>query len=704
MARVRGMFRDALSSALLALLVTTSGHALAAPHRLEEEVAANPRAAARQAREQLEQARAKADKAMELRALHMLVLAANGGGDAVGEEGNLASGVSVARELKDHRLLSELLTETASRLIGRNQIADATRHLDEASAIATEHKLPDSLAHAHAVRATISIVQGKGADALGWLLRALDLYETGDRRLEMSSTLLLIAAVYRLPDTASSQDLQKAADSLKRALDVLELPRLRLPASLVHEQLGQTQYRLQNYKLAREHWESALAVAREFDARHIEAMLTLRLGVLAKVEGRYDEALPMLDRAAVTLATSSNPTLVFSLTLQRAEVLSLQKQQQRSLAELARAKAILDKLDSARHEVDYFTAAAGIHARFGDFEQAHRAQENLRAADQRLASVSRGKEVDELRVRFDVQRKESENAMLKAQRAEAEFKRWMLIVAFMASVLVLGSVALGLRQRAKLASARAALAHERTQTMLMHAGKMMALGRLATGVMHEMSHPVATLTLLGESVQALLQQQRAQEAADTMPKIQREAERLAHLIQRLRNFARADPQVVDLHDLRCVVADARQLFQASIDMSHVQYAEDVPELWVRADSERLSLVIVNLVTNAVDAMRNSTQRALLLAAYDDGHCVHMSLRDTGVGLADGVKCRLFEPFFTTKPPGEGLGLGLAMSADAVASMGGSLTGENDPHGGAVFTVTLPRADKPAGSSGDCFQH
>ena len=109
------------------------------------------------------------------------------------------------------------------------------------------------------------------------------------------------------------------------------------------------------------------------------------------------------------------------------------------------------------------------------------------------------------------------------------------------------------------------------------------------------------------------------------------------------------------------------------------------------DQNRLEQVLINLIRNAGDAMADSPRKTLTLAAApaDDG--VVLRISDTGCGLPEGGA--LFEPFFTTKPPGEGLGLGLAISRDIVREFGGDLRAEHCPEGGACFSVRLPAAPK-----------
>jgi two-component system C4-dicarboxylate transport sensor histidine kinase DctB len=109
-----------------------------------------------------------------------------------------------------------------------------------------------------------------------------------------------------------------------------------------------------------------------------------------------------------------------------------------------------------------------------------------------------------------------------------------------------------------------------------------------------------------------------------------------------------------------------------------------------ADRLRLEQVIINLLRNALDAMKGEDLRELDLIIAE-GDEVVLTVRDNGRGIDD--LDALFEPFYTTKKPGDGVGLGLAISSGIVKDLGGRLTARNGDQGGAVFEVRLPRADR-----------
>jgi two-component system C4-dicarboxylate transport sensor histidine kinase DctB len=108
---------------------------------------------------------------------------------------------------------------------------------------------------------------------------------------------------------------------------------------------------------------------------------------------------------------------------------------------------------------------------------------------------------------------------------------------------------------------------------------------------------------------------------------------------------------------------------------------------------RVEQVLLNLVSNASDAMEAQAEGVLAITCAAVGAQAEITLRDSGPGIAEEVLPHLFEPFFTTKPAGKGLGLGLAISRLIVESLDGRLSAGNNPGGGAWFRVSLPLASE-----------
>ena len=169
------------------------------------------------------------------------------------------------------------------------------------------------------------------------------------------------------------------------------------------------------------------------------------------------------------------------------------------------------------------------------------------------------------------------------------------------------------------------------------------------------------------------------------------------IIHPLKAFARKSPVAPEAADVGAAIGSALFLFDARIRSEHVTLVRDGTAGPVTAwcNRNRLEQVLVNLIGNAIDAMRATPVKLLALAAQQlpDGRA-RIDVADTGAGLKPEVAASLFTPFFTTKPAGSGLGLGLVISRGIAQDYGGDLTVENRPEGGARFTLWLPGGPPP----------
>jgi two-component system C4-dicarboxylate transport sensor histidine kinase DctB len=225
---------------------------------------------------------------------------------------------------------------------------------------------------------------------------------------------------------------------------------------------------------------------------------------------------------------------------------------------------------------------------------------------------------------------------------------------------------------------------------LEQASKLAALGQMSAAVAHELNQPLAAMKTYLAGARLLLQRKRPEEAMSSVQRIDDLIERMGGITRQLKSWARkgeVELQPVDMREsVRAAIAMmAPQLGKLAVTMTTTLPSEPV---MVQVDPLRLEQIIVNLLRNAIDAVSGQDERTVrILLAQGEG--VLLSISDNGPGIKEPDK--LFEPFYTTKRPGEGLGLGLAISAGFAAEMGGRLVARNAPQGGAVFELLLPRA-------------
>lgn len=225
-----------------------------------------------------------------------------------------------------------------------------------------------------------------------------------------------------------------------------------------------------------------------------------------------------------------------------------------------------------------------------------------------------------------------------------------------------------------------------------HATKMEALSRLAAGISHNFNN------LLAIAIPSVDAASRASEEADGALGPAREALRqAAGIVRELSRLAGDETRERSRGDLAAVTRRAVESCRAAFDAAirwDVDLARPLPP--VNVDATRMELAIVNVLTNARDALRPAREASpsISVRAWADGDSVRVAIADTGAGMDDHTRSRLFEPFFTTKGPTSVSGLGLATAYAITRAHGGVIECASRVGGGTEVTITLPADDSP----------
>ena len=168
------------------------------------------------------------------------------------------------------------------------------------------------------------------------------------------------------------------------------------------------------------------------------------------------------------------------------------------------------------------------------------------------------------------------------------------------------------------------------------------------------------------------------------------AVRISEIVKNLRRLSFTRPSDHEVVDLAKLIGTAAQwAMRAKNGRARLDTAL-VPGLSVEGEAGKIHQVLVNLIDNALDAVKGVADATVSVTAKAGGEDAVIEVADNGEGIADGVADKIFEPFFTTKVVGEGTGLGLWISYAIAREHGGSLTAHNRAGRGAVFTLRLPR--------------
>jgi len=231
----------------------------------------------------------------------------------------------------------------------------------------------------------------------------------------------------------------------------------------------------------------------------------------------------------------------------------------------------------------------------------------------------------------------------------------------------------------------------RTQEQLLQSEKMSAVGQLISGVAHELNNPLTAILGYAQLLEGFTLDQRA---GDYVSKLFKQAQRTQRVVQNLLSFARQRTPEKQRVDLRKVLEETIGLREYDLKVSGITVERDFPDEIppLIGDPHQLEQVFLNIVNNAVDAMREAGGKGVLtvrISKRDVLVCVEFA--DTGPGIKD--PSRIFDPFYTTKSIGKGTGLGLSICYGIVKEHNGEIVARNRPEGGASIEVVLPASEK-----------
>lgn len=229
------------------------------------------------------------------------------------------------------------------------------------------------------------------------------------------------------------------------------------------------------------------------------------------------------------------------------------------------------------------------------------------------------------------------------------------------------------------------------QEGLVQATKMAALGQLSAAINHELNNPLGAIRAYADNAKQFLERGHPDLAKANLQEISALTERMATITRQLKIFSRKSSGSISDCPLQVALDSAFLIVHPKLAQTqvilHDQRAAGLE--WVKADLVWLEQILVNLLSNAIDAAASQAEGQVWLTTQRVADKVRIQVRDNGAGIQEQDKPHLFEPFFTTKALGKGLGLGLSISYRLAKDMQGELLAENAPEGGAIFSLLLP---------------
>jgi C4-dicarboxylate-specific signal transduction histidine kinase len=247
-----------------------------------------------------------------------------------------------------------------------------------------------------------------------------------------------------------------------------------------------------------------------------------------------------------------------------------------------------------------------------------------------------------------------------------------------------------LRQTTEEMSAREQELREK-QEQLVQAAKLATLGELTTGVAHELNNPLNNIGLYIGNVLDMLESDSVdrERVQQNLKSAMGQVSKATEIISHLRTFGRAAPtthESVRINDvILSSVALLKEQFRLREIVMEVNLAESNPR--VMGNAIQLEQVLMNLLTNARDAVNRSLVKRVSISSIVDESRVRVTVEDSGPGIPTGMEQRIFDPFFTTKEVGEGTGLGLSIVYGIIRDHEGTISVQSKP--GACFVIELP---------------
>ncbi|MFQ6036246.1 MAG: ATP-binding protein [Sedimentisphaerales bacterium] len=247
-------------------------------------------------------------------------------------------------------------------------------------------------------------------------------------------------------------------------------------------------------------------------------------------------------------------------------------------------------------------------------------------------------------------------------------------------------------------SERVALEQEqkRLRDQLFQQEKIVLIGQIAASVAHELNTPLATILLRAQLMQKQLghacgERSRGDGESSDLGVIENEAQRCRRIIESLLGFSRRSEGLMTIADVNSLVAESLFLVENDLALKGISLETDYASnaMTIRADRNEIQQVLLNLVTNAADAMPNGGHLRITTRLLSEQGRVEIRVTDNGCGMRRDVVNRAFDPFFTTKKPGKGTGLGLAICRRVVQEYNGEIEIQSQPGQGTTVLVCLP---------------
>jgi len=230
---------------------------------------------------------------------------------------------------------------------------------------------------------------------------------------------------------------------------------------------------------------------------------------------------------------------------------------------------------------------------------------------------------------------------------------------------------------------------------LVQARKLASLGRLTSGVAHELNNPLNNISTSIQIMVEEMDQDVSRYHKELLNGVEKEVDRGKNIVRALLEFSRARSFTMKRANFKDLINGALKRIKTDMP-DNIRLKVDVAEdIHVHAGPERIERVLSNLMLNAVQAMQNGGTITITACEQDENNMFSFQVQDTGTGIPEEHIAKIFDPFFTTREIGKGSGLGLSIVYGIIEQHGGKISVSSEEGQGATFTVSLPREQENA---------
>ncbi|MCK4695928.1 MAG: tetratricopeptide repeat protein [Candidatus Cloacimonetes bacterium] len=583
---------------------------------------------------------------------------------------------------------------------------------------------------------------GENEKALKYLLQALSLVRKTGSNKQMAGIIFNIGNSYlRLGLT------DKAFENYLQSKEIFDETGSKVGLALTYSTIGQLYQTLNKNNEALEYYERSLDLYKELNNKEKISDILGNLAGLSSGLGDYDKALEYHQRALVLRKEIGSGGIAWSL-LDIGDTYYFMNEIEKTLDYSLQAKSIFEEINNKRGLARALHNIADCYFQLNNFEDAvgnlyksieisneiknrelilksydilsdhYSSQDDHKNAlkyyklytsiKDTLFTEQKSKNLVDLQLKYDTEKKDKENEILKKENALQRIIKLRLYYSLALIFLLVFFIYYRFRSKQKLnrileIRIKEALKKQKEQQqIIIHQASLTSLGELAAGIAHEINQPLQSLFLSTESIDLESKEEKSDKVyiQNTIKEIYDDVERIRKIIEHIRIFSSGQrDEINEEFSINDSINAAFSMMKQQFDQHqiNVNFKFDKELSTVLGNTYKFEQVVVNLLNNARDALEGKLKiskeyftKKINITTYQNEQNIIMEIMDNGIGIPMKNQTNIFLPFYTTKELGKGTGLGLSISYGIIREMKGVIEITSKHLEGAKFTVKIPR--------------